>query len=218
MFREPNFQVQKLPPVDLDMGVPFGVQLAVPRSASSSVADRIPGILHGHPPHVANPAPLFREESVLPLGRQYDEEPFVADVLEVGLTRFLAPRACWFGYGDPVLRDQLLIHGLRIFPLGNPPGDVEPVTVTQVAAGDLLDEALNWCRFGSILHEPPWICKEGACSSAQAPLKAEVLQEAMKGTGIVDCGPGAILAHETANQRTPAATDCGALHSWIVPR
>ena len=33
-----------------------------------------------------------------------------------------------------------------------------------------------------------------------------------------DCSVRAILAHHTAHRREPAVTDCGALHSWIVPR
>ena len=68
---------------------------------------------------------------------------------------FLPASASRFGYGNPVFGDQLLIHGLRIFPLGNPASHIEPIPVTQVAAGNLLNEALNGSRFGSVLHEPP---------------------------------------------------------------
>lgn len=92
---------------------------------------------------------------MLPLGRQDDEEPLVADVLKVGVPGFLPAGAGGFGDGDPVFGNQLLIHGPWVFALGNPTGHVEPVTVTQVAAGNLLDEALDGSRFGSVLHEPP---------------------------------------------------------------
>ena len=78
--------------VDLDVGVPLGIHLAVASPPSSPVTDRVYGILQGRSPEVAIQVPFFNKELVFPLSRHNDEVPLIANVLKVGVPNSNAQR------------------------------------------------------------------------------------------------------------------------------
>ena len=91
---------------------------------------------------------------MLASGREYGEETVVSQVLQVGSAEAFAAGAGRFGDGNVVFLDQLSVDRCRILVRRDDSRDVPPVAVSQVAAGDLLDEAGDRCCFEAILHAP----------------------------------------------------------------
>ncbi len=82
------------------------------------------------------------------------EEPIMTKILQVCQAQLLAPGACPFRYADAVFLDEFPVDDLSVLAPWNPPRHIEPVTMTQVGASDLLDEAGDGNNFGTILHVP----------------------------------------------------------------
>ena len=55
---------------------------------------------------------------------------------------------------DPIFVDQLLVEQSWIFASFDPAGDVKPVPVSQIADGDLLDQAFGRCGDAAIAFAP----------------------------------------------------------------
>lgn len=67
----------------------------------------------------------------------------VANVLQIGSTELLATSASRFRHVDAVFLDELAVDGLGIFVSWDVTGHIEPISVSQVAAGNLLDESFQ---------------------------------------------------------------------------
>lgn len=104
----------------------------------------------------------------------------MTDVLEVCEPRLLAPSPSRFRYVDAVLGDEFLVNRCGILAVWDSSDDVIEISMPQIAAGNLLDEAFHRCRNCSIPHEPPcWSLPHGEqrrrepVFTAQAPSKAD---------------------------------------------
>lgn len=96
-------------------------------------------------------------ELVPPDGRKNQVNPTKAKVLEVRKTLFLPPVAGVLRDGDVVPFEDGRIDFERVLPLADEPRDVEPVVVSHVADGELLEKALGRSRLAVVdrlSHEP----------------------------------------------------------------
>lgn len=126
--------------IDADAAVPLRLAATRRRLATAAVADRVSFELDWVPATVANLFAFLLFKPMVALGREQQEPILVTNVLHVGETATFAMGAFTFADGNVVLRDQLPVDRLRILSSRNPAGHVEPVAVTQVADGDLLNE------------------------------------------------------------------------------
>ena len=141
-FQEVSFELLVDVRGDADAGVPL-LGLARILDAAAAVADGVAGETDGLPAAVADLVAFGRLEGVVAGGRDEDEPVVVAEVLHVGQAGSLPAGPFPLGDGDAVFVEQFLIDGQQIFAGGNPSGDVPPVAVTEVADGQLLDEAFR---------------------------------------------------------------------------
>ena len=125
--------------VDADAGVPFGFAASLGSDGAASIGNRIALEADRMAAAVADLVSLLLLELMVAFGCQQHEPVSVADVLHVG-------EAATFSIGflslvdvDAIFGDQLCIERSRILAGLDPAGDVVPVTVSQVADGDLLD-------------------------------------------------------------------------------
>lgn len=77
------------------------------------VANRVSAKPDRHPPGVTDGGRLFREERVLPVRCEQDEESSVADVLKVCESSLLSPRPRPLGNVDSIPSDELSVYALR---------------------------------------------------------------------------------------------------------
>jgi hypothetical protein len=141
--------------LDPNMRTVLEVRSAVPQSATRTVADRVPGVLDRHFPHILDDSPLQFEEGVS-TGRGNDhEESTMPEIPKICLTHLLATGARPLGGLDRVSLKQLVIDGSRIFAGRNRAGHKVPVTMSDVL-DDLLNEPFNRSRLDGILprHAP----------------------------------------------------------------
>jgi len=120
------------------------------------VADRVPPKGNRHLSRVPDREfPVI--ELVPPDGRENQVDPAEAEVLEVREALFLPPIAGILRDGDVVPFEDGRIDFERVLPLADEPRDVEPVVVSHVADGKLLEKALGRSRLAVIArlsHEP----------------------------------------------------------------
>ena len=129
--------------VDADAGVPLGFATTSGCDGTSAVGNGIALKADRVPAAVADLVSFLLLESVVALGGQQHEPVSVSDVLHVGEA---APFAvCFFTLVDvdPIFGDQLLVEQSWILAGFHPAGDVKPVPVSQIADGNLLNQALG---------------------------------------------------------------------------
>ena len=151
-IQEEDLQLLARRRVDPHAGVPFRWSASFRRHAAAAIADRVALELDGHSAAVADLLPFILFEWMVTFGRQEQEPVPVADVLHVGQAAALAGCALPFADGDLVLVDELAVDLLLVLPRFDPPRDIEPVAVPQVAHGDLLNQTLGRTCDATILH------------------------------------------------------------------
>lgn len=92
---------------------------------------------------------LFKD--MVAFGRKQYKPVSVPEVLKVGEAPAFAIRLLSFVDVDAVFRNQLLIKLRRIFAELDSASDVEPVTMSQIAHGDLLNKPFRRCCHTPVL-------------------------------------------------------------------
>ena len=129
--------------VDADAGVPLGFAAAFGCDRASAIGNRIAFKADRVPATVADLVSLLLLEHVVAFGDQHQEPVSVADVLHVGEATPFAIGFLALVDVDPIFVDQLLVEQSWIFASFDPAGDVKPIPVSQIADGNLLNQALG---------------------------------------------------------------------------
>ena len=95
----------------------------------------------------------------------------MTDKLEICPARFLTAGSGGFGNGDTVLFDQLSIADRWVFAIRDFAKDVKPVAMSQIGAGDLLNESIYGSCNESIGHTPSLQSKLKFVPTAQTSKK-----------------------------------------------
>jgi len=128
---ETLFQLGKWLAGDAHRGVP-------PAVASLAAAEGVTVKVERLAAEVPNPLPLPREERMFPMRRHQHEEPVVAQILDTRLPPLTLARARPLRDVQTILRDELRIRPGGIFPLRNPPRDIEQIPMGNVTDRQLL--------------------------------------------------------------------------------
>lgn len=136
--------------VDSDTGMPFRCGATFRCQTAASIADAVAFELDRVPSAVTNLSLLFLLKLMVAISRQQQEPLSVSDVLHVCEAAFSAISPLSLRQSNFILRDEFLINALGILPMWDSSGRIVPVTMAQVADGNLLNEAFRGLRDATI--------------------------------------------------------------------
>lgn len=142
---EPGFELSIFLLVDLDVSVPAGIFFSFAGAAAGAVADGIAFVTQGDSTDVTDLARFLGVEGVITFAGEEHEEVFVTKIVQVCQTKLLVAGAFPFGAVDTVSVDQFAVDRFRIFVIRNHSRDIPPETMSQMAAGNLLDKSGDRC-------------------------------------------------------------------------
>ncbi len=108
---------------------------------TGAVADGVAFVTQGNSADVADLSGFLGVEGVITFAGEQHEEVFVTKIVQVCETKLLIAGASPFGAVDTVSVDQFAVDRFRIFVIRNHSRDIPPETMSQIAAGNLLDES-----------------------------------------------------------------------------
>lgn len=112
----------------------------------AATTHRIPREADRRPAAVAENVGLVLEDRVQSVRGEQHKEPSVPQVVDVGQSGPLPPSAGPLGDVDAVAADELAVHVGRFFAVRHGADHVEPVSVCDVAHGELLNKSLGCDR------------------------------------------------------------------------